>query len=150
MATGGGSNRQTGLVSDPSALDEAVRRVGDRWSLLVIEALLDGPARFGELADRLGSIAPNVLTKRLRTLEGDGLVRSEPYSTRPPRFRYELTDSGRDLGVAIAVLRSWGARQVGGEHRHHDRCGTELELRWWCPTCDRSVDDADADEDVEA
>lgn len=131
-------------------LDEALRRVGDRWSLLVIDALADGATRFGELSDRLDAIAPNVLAKRLRTLEADGLIRSEPYSTRPPRLRYELTDSGRDLRAALSVLRSWGARLTGGENRHHEPCGTELELRWWCPTCDRWVDDPEVHEDVEA
>jgi len=139
---------QTAPVADPAALEEAVRRVGDRWSLLLIDALIDGPARFGELAERLGTIAPNVLTKRLRVLEADGLLRSTPYSTKPLRLAYELTDSGRDLGTALSVLRSWGARHHGGEHRHHDTCGSELELRWWCSTCDRPVDEYEADEDT--
>jgi DNA-binding HxlR family transcriptional regulator len=135
-------------MAESGALDEAVRRIGDRWTLLVIDALLDGPAKFGELSERLESIAPNVLTKRLRDLDADGLIRSEPYSTRPPRLQYELTDGGRDLAAALSVLRGWGARQLGVEHRHHRACGTEVELRWWCPTCDRLVDDGEADEDV--
>ena len=134
----------------PEPLDEALRRIGDRWTLQVVDALMDGPARFGELESRLGTIAPNVLTKRLRALEADGLVRSTPYSTRPVRLAYELTDAGADLATSLSVLRSWGARHLGGDHRHHERCGSELELRWWCPTCDRTVDEGEATADVEA
>lgn len=131
-------------------LDEALRRIGDRWTLQVVEVLLAGPARFGELESQLGAIAPNVLTKRLRALEADGLIRSTPYSDRPVRLAYELTDAGADLATALSVLRSWGSRHLGGEHRHHGPCGSELEVRWWCPTCDRAVDDDEADADVEA
>ena len=69
----------------PLPLEAALDRVGDRWSLLMVEALLDGPRRFGELADTLSGIAPNILTDRLRRLERAGIVRSTPYQERPTR-----------------------------------------------------------------
>ena len=74
-------------------LAAALDSVGDRWTLLLVEALLDGPRRFGDLQEQLPRIAPNVLTQRLRRLEGEGLVLAQPYSERPPRFVYELTAS---------------------------------------------------------
>ena len=95
----------------------------------------------------LPAIAPNILVARLRKLEGDRLVVSTPYSTRPVRHQYELTADGRELAGALAVLESWAARldalPIG---RYHDACGTALELRPWCPTCDRLVDEVDVDD----
>jgi DNA-binding HxlR family transcriptional regulator len=138
-----------------SALAEAVDRVGDRWTLLVVHALLGGPRRFGELSDQVGRIAPNVLTARLRQLETDGVVRAMPYSRRPLRMEYELTDAGRELAGALALLAAWGGRQAGGgpgrsrgegHGPDHVACGTALVTRLWCPTCDRIVDDPEADE----
>src|SRR4051794_23991011 len=69
-----------------SPLVEAVSRVGDRWTLLVVDALLAGPRRFGELSEAVSGIAPNILTQRLRHLVHEGLVLQRPYSERPPRF----------------------------------------------------------------
>jgi DNA-binding HxlR family transcriptional regulator len=127
------------------SLDRAVARLGDRWTLLIVDALLGGPRRFGELSDHL-SIAPNILTRRLRELEADGLIVSAPYSQRPPRFSYELTAVGRELAGAIEALAAWGARRDGRDDgRVHATCGSPLEVRRWCPTCDRVVDEGDED-----
>jgi len=128
-----------------SGLDAALDRVGDRWSLLLVEALLDGPRRFGELEAAIG-IAPNILAERLRRLEGAGLVRSTLYSTRPPRAEYALTAEARELAGALRLLADWGARSTDrAEAVRHEACGTPLEARWWCPTCARAVDDVDPD-----
>jgi DNA-binding HxlR family transcriptional regulator len=126
-----------------SALEAALDRVGDRWSLLVVDALLDGPRRFGELRDALPAIAPNILTDRLRRLERERILVSAPYSTRPPRMEYTLTGDGRDLASALRLLAAWGSRRTGGEPLRHDRCGTAVEARWFCPTCGVAVTDAE-------
>ena len=132
-----------------TALAEALERVGDRWTLLVVEALLDGPRRFGDLQEAVGGIAPNILTQRLRNLERQGLVVARPYSERPPRFVYELTSGGEELAGALRLLADWGARQAeSAEPLRHALCGTALEARWWCPSCDLPVRD-DATEDGE-
>jgi DNA-binding HxlR family transcriptional regulator len=123
-------------------LAHALSMTGDRWTLQVVAGLLGGPRRFGELAERLDGIAPNVLTTRLRQLERDGLVIATPYSQRPVRLAYALTDSGRELGDAIALLSAWGARQTGeSEGPVHDACGSALETRLYCPTCEHPADD---------
>ena len=115
--------------------------------MLVVEALLDGPRRFGELSEALVGIAPNILAARLRKLEKDLLVVSTPYSTRPVRYQYELTADGRELAGALTVLAAWASRveSLPGAS-YHNACGTALELRPWCPTCGRLVDDAEADD----
>lgn len=136
------SQRETTGGSPLGALTNALETVGDRWSLLVIAALLDGPRRFGEIQDELPGIAPNILTQRLRQLERDAVLVARPYSERPPRFEYELTSAGQELAGVLRLLAGWGARNVGGEIRH-SVCGTPLEARWWCPTCEQPVTDAD-------
>jgi DNA-binding HxlR family transcriptional regulator len=129
--------------STPSGLETALDRVGDRWSLLVVDALLDGPRRFGELRESLPAIAPNILTDRLRRLERERILVSKAYSTRPPRMEYALTGDGRDLASALRLLSDWGSRRTGGEPLRHDRCGTPIEARWFCPTCGVAVSDAE-------
>ncbi len=83
-------------------------RVGDRWTLLIIDALLDGPRRFKDLEAAVPGLAPNVLTARLRRLEGDGLVVAVPYSDRPARYEYRVSAEGRELAGAMRLLASWG------------------------------------------
>jgi DNA-binding HxlR family transcriptional regulator len=134
---------QARRVDDPlAALGRALRVVGDRWSLAVVAALLDGPLRYGELQARLGSVAPNVLARRLKLLEEEGLLAARPYSDRPPRHEYGLTEAGRDLAAAARVLTDWGAQHGGeadGEPRHA-ACGTPLETRWYCPACEEVLE----------
>jgi DNA-binding HxlR family transcriptional regulator len=127
-------------------LADALGRVGDRWTLLLVAALLDGPRRFNELQEELGGIAPNVLSARLKALAEQALVVAEPYSERPPRFAYELTEAGRELAGALRLLADWGARTSGAEPYRHAVCGSALEARWWCPTCGVAVDDPDDDD----
>jgi len=97
----------------PDNLATALERLGDRWSLQVVASMLSGPKRFGELSAALDGIAPNVLTARLRQLERDGLVIATPYSRRPLRLAYAVTDAGRELSDAISLLAAWAARQRG-------------------------------------
>lgn len=128
-------------------LGEALERVGDRWTLLIVEALLGGPRRFGDLLDDVAGIAPNILTARLRHLEQQAVVVAVPYSERPPRFVYELSGAGMELAGALRLLADWGGRQTGAvEPIRHQACGTALEARWFCPACEITVDDPDIEE----
>jgi DNA-binding HxlR family transcriptional regulator len=130
------------IRDQPSPLAHALGRVGDRWTLLVVEALLDGPGRFNELLERIPGIAPNILSERLKRLEKDGLLLARAYSIRPPRSAYDLTADGRELAGALRLLAHWGARRTDQpDAPRHAACGTPVEARWYCPTCDRLVDD---------
>jgi DNA-binding HxlR family transcriptional regulator len=129
------------------ALADALATVGDRWTLLLVAALLEGPRRFGELQEEVQGIAPNVLTQRLRALERNALVVARPYSERPPRFVYELTAAGSELAGALRLLAGWGARNAeDASAPRHAVCGTPMEARWWCPTCERPVSDDEGEE----
>jgi DNA-binding HxlR family transcriptional regulator len=117
-------------------------RLGDRWSLVVIAALLAGPMRYGELHEGIDGIAPNILSARLRKLHEDGLLVSSPYSERPRRFEYRLTAEGEELADALRLLADWSVRRSEGERAQapsHAVCGSPLELRWWCSTCEEEA-----------
>jgi len=133
-------------VAAQTPLAAALERVGDRWSLLIIEALLSGPRRFGELTGDVAGIAPNILSERLKRLEGERIVGATPYSRRPPRFTYALTDEGLELAGVLRLLADWGSRgSAHAEPMRHAACGTPMEAKLWCPTCARSVDEPEAD-----
>ncbi len=131
----------------PSALGAALDRVGDRWSLLLVEALLAAPRRFNELGEAVGGIAPNILSDRLRRLERAGILVATPYSRRPLRMEYALTIDGRELAGALRLLADWGSSRGGvGEPIRHELCGTPLQAAWHCPTCERLVAGDEPDE----
>ena len=131
------------------ALDAALSAVGDRWTLLVVAALLDGPRRFGDLQDEIPGIATNVLTQRLRTLQEEGLVAAEPYSTKPARYAYELSQAGSELAGALRLLSDWAGRHRSDvEPLRHTVCGTPLEAAWYCPACDVVEQEADAGDEL--
>jgi DNA-binding HxlR family transcriptional regulator len=124
-----------------SPLAQALARVGDRWTLLVVEALLDGPLRFNDLLGQVPGIAPNILSERLKRLEREALLVARPYSERPPRAVYQLTAEGRELAGALRLLACWGAgHSDAAQAPRHPACGTPVEARLYCPTCDRLVD----------
>jgi DNA-binding HxlR family transcriptional regulator len=122
------------------ALADALERVGDRWSLLIVHSLLGGPRRFNDLASEVPGISPNVLSARLKQLEGHGIVVARPYSDKPVRVDYELSAAGKELAGALRMLAHWAGAgaDVAPTHR---ACGTPLDVRWYCPTCARTVED---------
>lgn len=149
--TPGDASTAPARAAAAGALADAAERVGDRWSLQVIGALLAGPCRFGDLQALLAGIAPNILSKRLERLEADGLIVGEPYSRRPVRHTYRLTSTGEDLAGALRMLAHWGAVHGATRPEHEDggrlthaRCGTALDARWFCPTCADVVDEVDS------
>ncbi len=87
--------------------------IGDRWTLLIVRELVLGPRRFTDLLDGLPRISRNLLTKRLRDLEGDGVVARQELPPPAARQVYELTDDGRDLAEAMLPLVAWGVRRLG-------------------------------------
>ena len=89
----------------------ALEIVGERWTLLIVRDVLVGPCRFDQLQASLG-IARNVLADRLNRLVEKGILERVPYSKRPPRHEYRLTDKGRELESALSALRQWGDQFV--------------------------------------
>ena len=92
------------------AVSEVLGRVGDKWTVLVVSTLGDGPKRFNELRRALGSISQRMLTLTLRGLERDGLVTRTVFPTVPPRVDYELTRLGRSLLEPVSGLGLWARK----------------------------------------
>ncbi|HEY3189042.1 MAG TPA: helix-turn-helix domain-containing protein [Solirubrobacteraceae bacterium] len=88
-------------------------RIGDKWTVLVVGALENGPMRFTALRQRVGGVAPKVLTETLRALERDGVVTRRVYAAVPPRVEYRLTPLGLSLREPIEAIRLWAERHVG-------------------------------------
>ena len=126
-----------------SPLAAALDSVGDRWTLLLVEALLDAPRRFGDLQEELPGIAPNVLTQRLRRLEG-GLLLAQPYSSGRSVSSTSSPPRPRARGSAEAAGGLGARHREGAEPPRHAACGSPVEARWWCPMCERPVDEDEA------
>ena len=108
-----GTRRAPGNLHVPEdcrAVSEVLARVGDKWTVLVVSTLGDGPKRFNELRKALGSISQRMLTLTLRGLERDGLVTRTVLPTNPPRVDYELTRLGRSLLEPVSELGSWARK----------------------------------------
>ena len=99
------------LPEDCRSVSAVLARVGDKWSVLIIMLLGDGPRRFNEIKRMVGGISQRMLTLTLRGLERDGLVTRTVFPTIPPRVDYELTDLGRSLWKPVEALGLWA--------RHH-------------------------------
>jgi DNA-binding HxlR family transcriptional regulator len=93
------------------SIARSLELVGERWTLLILRDLFLGLHRFDEFQASLG-IARNVLTERLNRLVAEGILERRPYSERPRRFDYALTDKGRELAIPILALMHWGDRHL--------------------------------------
>jgi DNA-binding HxlR family transcriptional regulator len=98
------------VPEDCRAVSEVLSRVGDKWTVLVVSTLGDGPKRFNELRKALGSISQRMLTLTLRALERDGLVTRTVFATVPPRVDYALTRLGRSLLDPVSELGLWARK----------------------------------------
>jgi DNA-binding HxlR family transcriptional regulator len=93
-------------------LSSILARVGDKWTVLIVVLLGDGPKRFNEIKRMVGGISQRMLTFTLRGLERDGLVTRTVFPTTPPRVDYELTKLGSTLWAAVEPLSSWARAHV--------------------------------------
>jgi DNA-binding HxlR family transcriptional regulator len=104
------------LEYSPYAADcpsrQLLDRIGDRWSVLVIGTLADGPVRYSTIAARVQGVSQKMLTQTLRALERDGLVTRTVFPEVPPRVEYELTDAGRSLRAVLQPLEDWATSHM--------------------------------------
>jgi DNA-binding HxlR family transcriptional regulator len=120
--------------------------VGEWWTLLIVRDLLLGVTRFDDLQQWLG-IARNVLTDRLRTLEGAGVVERRAYQQHPERFDYRLTDKGADLWTVVTAVREWGDRWAAPAgppvELVHRPCGQVATVVATCSSCGEPLERTD-------
>ncbi len=89
------------------AVHEVLNQIGDKWTVLIVRTLRDGPRRFSELRRQVEGISQRMLTLNLKTLERDGLVTRTVYPTIPPRVDYELTSLGHSLSEPLGAIARW-------------------------------------------
>ncbi|GAA3549050.1 helix-turn-helix domain-containing protein [Amycolatopsis ultiminotia] len=92
---------------------EVLDRIGDKWTVLIISTLGDGPLRYSGLQASIPGISQRMLTQTLKNLERDGLLTRTAYAEVPPRVEYELTDLGRSLMDAVMAMAGWAAAHHG-------------------------------------
>ncbi len=91
---------------------QALDRLADKWTVLIVGGLQDGPVRFGRLRDSVDGISEKMLAQTLRSLERDGLVTRHVRTTTPPQVEYQLTPLGRTLREPMAAIRAWAERYI--------------------------------------
>jgi DNA-binding HxlR family transcriptional regulator len=140
------------LRRDYPALDcsvaKALEVIGERWSLLIVRAVMHGNRRFGEMQESLG-IARNVLSARLQRLVDEDILERRAYQDSPPRYEYFLTEKGLDLWPALIALLNWGDRYspaAEGPRRLivHKECGGLVNERGICADCGKVLTARDA------
>ncbi len=121
-------------MKDPSnpvcrTISTLLSRIGDKWTVLVVATLGDGPRRFNELRREIPSVSQRMLTLTLRNLERDGLVSRTVTPTIPPRVDYELTPLGHSLLKPVTALTEWALGNVEAIHGAQARFDAEADAR---------------------
>jgi DNA-binding HxlR family transcriptional regulator len=119
-------------MKDPSnpicrTISTLLSRIGDKWTVLVVQTLGEGPKRFNELRREIPSVSQRMLTLTLRNLERDGLVSRTVTPTIPPRVDYELTDLGQSLQKPICGLATWATENVDIIHAAQARYDSDRD-----------------------
>ena len=117
-------------MKDPSnpvcrTISTLLARIGDKWTVLVVSTLGDGPRRFNELRREIPSVSQRMLTLTLRNLERDGVVSRAVTPSIPPRVDYELTELGHSLLKPVTALSQWALDNVEAIHEAQARFDTE-------------------------
>jgi DNA-binding HxlR family transcriptional regulator len=131
------------------SIARSLELVGERWTLLVVREIFHGRRKFSEMQRSLG-VARNVLTSRLQRMVDEGILERRPYSERPERYEYFLTEKGLDLWPVMIGLMRWGDKyeqQPEGRPSivvHKGECGGEIDDRRICTKCGKKLNVRDA------
>jgi DNA-binding HxlR family transcriptional regulator len=107
-----------GMDPVPNVLDQhcesrqALDRIADKWTCLVVYALVDGPKRHGELRRTIDGISQKMLTQTLRSMEADGLVQRTVFDVVPPAVEYRLTPLGETLKAPLVAICTWAMEHL--------------------------------------
>jgi DNA-binding HxlR family transcriptional regulator len=131
------------------SIARSLELVGERWTLLVVREIFHGRRKFSEMQRSLG-VARNVLTARLQRMVDEDIIERRPYSERPERNEYFLTEKGLDLWPVMIALMRWGDKyeqQPEGRPSivvHKGECGGEIDDRRICTKCGQKLEVRDA------
>jgi DNA-binding HxlR family transcriptional regulator len=123
---------------DDCSIGRAMEVLGERWTFLILREAFYGVRRFSDMQRNLG-IARNMLSTRLHTLVGAGVLERRLYQEEPERYEYRLTQAGRDLYPAIVTLMRWGDKHFQADEPpvvlRHNTCGHVADPRLVCDHC---------------
>lgn len=131
------------LAEQPCSVARTLSVVGDRWTLLILRDCFLGVRRFDEFQQRLG-LSRALLTERLKALTDHGVLERRAYQTRPDRYEYVLSASGRELYPVLLGLADWGNRHMAESGavpliHHHNRCDQDFRPVTVCSCCGEEV-----------
>jgi DNA-binding HxlR family transcriptional regulator len=129
------------LYNLPCNIAHTLNIIGDKWTLLILRQMMLGHDTYKEIQDNLEGIPSNLLSERLKCLEADELISSTLYQSHPPRYRYVLSESGKDLSDVFNSIILWGERnlQECNKQLTHTDCGHRIELHYYCSHCEKTV-----------
>ena len=123
--------------------------IGERWTLLIIRDVFRGKRRFDEIQSSLG-VARNILAARLQRLVDEDILERRPYSERPTRYEYFLTEKGLDLWPVLVAMLGWGDRHIPRPEGppmtivHKGECGGAVNDRGICERCGETLNAREA------
>lgn len=126
----------------PCNIAQTLNIIGDKWTLLILRQLMKGHTTYKDIQENLDGIPSNLLSDRLKCLEADELITVNLYQAHPPRYHYILTESGWDLSDVFNSIILWGEKNLKKCYRHltHADCGHRIELQYYCPHCNKSIE----------
>src|SRR4051812_13463500 len=111
------------LHEDCRKVSQILARIGEKWSMLVVMLLRDGPRRFNDIKRNTGGISQQMLTRTLRALERDGMVTRTIFPTSPPQVEYRLTELGRSLSEPVLAIGRWVQEHLTEAEAARERFG---------------------------
>ena len=122
--------RDGGFDATACPVRNVLDRIGDKWTLLALVALVSRPRRFSELQRAIPDISKRMLTQTLRELERDGLVHRQVFPTEPPKVRYSLSPLGLSVLTPLAALVRWAEDSypaIRDARRRFDAASNEMQ-----------------------
>lgn len=124
-------------------LAQTLNIVGDKWTLLVLHRILNNKNTFKELQQALNPIPTNILSDRIKLLEKNGFITAKLYNEHPPRNKYVTTKKGNDFKHVFNSIILWANKYLQNCKKTvcHEKCGKEIEIKYYCKNCNKYVDD---------
>lgn len=125
----------------PCNIAQTLNIIGDKWTLLILRQLAKGNDTYNAILEKLDGIPSNLLSNRLKSLEEDELIKPVLYQAHPPRYRYVLTKSGKDLDDVFNSIILWGEKHLQKCYKKlvHTSCNHPIKLQYYCPHCNTVV-----------
>ncbi|AVQ29011.1 transcriptional regulator [Fusobacterium ulcerans] len=126
----------------PCNIAQTLNIIGDKWTLLIVHEIMLEDKSYNELLSKLTGIASNLLSGRLKSLEEDGIIKGELYQKHPPRYKYTLTEKGRDLEDVFNSIILWGSKHLDKCYKNlvDKKTGHKVEIKYYLPETKELLD----------